>query len=327
MKKVNELYMKNKKEKSVYKKFKLSNYFNSILKISIALALFVMAAFFISGAGLIVENGALNVSNNLLVNSNTLFVDSVNDLVGIGTVSPSFNLEVVKSGNDSNIATTAYGTSVTPAFLGRLARGTQNVPTAIQSSDTLLFIGGRGYGSTGFSSISRAAIIFYASQNWNDTAQGTYISFETTPDGSTSRQKRMRITASGNVGIGTTTPNQKLMVAGNANITGTLYYGALQANSPILETTSEPFVARCTIADDGKLVVEYVHFEDGKYSKVIEAVNADSNLWWHRSCYEKSEKLKFLSNLKQECGSGDEVHECTIDDLGFDWGIKRVFVR
>ncbi|MEK6983549.1 MAG: hypothetical protein AABX33_03165, partial [Nanoarchaeota archaeon] len=55
-------YIKNKKENSLVDKifFKLSDYFTSTLKLTIALALFLIAAFFISGAGVTVENGTLN---------------------------------------------------------------------------------------------------------------------------------------------------------------------------------------------------------------------------------------------------------------------------
>ena len=135
----------------------------------------------------------------------------------------------------------------------------------------------------------------------------------------TNDAERIRIDSSGNVGIATTTPNQKLMVAGNANITGTLYVGALQYNSPILDRTAEPFVAKCTIADDGKLIVEYIHNEVGNYNRVIEAVNHDSNSWWHRSCFEKNERFKYLDSLNN--------NSVTIDDIGFDWSSKTAFVK
>lgn len=42
----------------------------------------------------------------------------------------------------------------------------------------------------------------------------------------TSNQERMRITADGNVGIGTTSPSHELNVVGDANITGSLYAGS-----------------------------------------------------------------------------------------------------
>src|SRR3989338_4801317 len=98
MKEINRKYANNKIEKAVESRLlsTFGSYSTSILKLTIALALFIMAAFFISGAGVTVENGALNVSNNLIVNTSTLFVDSTNNRVGIGTIAPSYTLHVLK---------------------------------------------------------------------------------------------------------------------------------------------------------------------------------------------------------------------------------------
>ena len=78
MKKENRAYIENNK-KQEYTINKTSKFFSFILilKLTIALALFFIAAFMISGAGVTVENGALNVSNNLLVNTNTLRLKSI----------------------------------------------------------------------------------------------------------------------------------------------------------------------------------------------------------------------------------------------------------
>jgi hypothetical protein len=47
---------------------------------------------------------------------------------------------------------------------------------------------------------------FYAAEDWTDTTQGTYIKFKTTTIGGTTTSEKMRISDSGNVGIGTTSP-------------------------------------------------------------------------------------------------------------------------
>src|SRR3989338_4895975 len=97
MKKENRAYMENnKKQKYTINKTSKFFSFTSILKLTLALALFLMAALFINAGNVIVENGALNVSNNLLVDTNTLFADSANNRVGIGTTAPS-NLLTLKS--------------------------------------------------------------------------------------------------------------------------------------------------------------------------------------------------------------------------------------
>ena len=79
-------------------------------------------------------------------------------------------------------------------------------PSASQAGDALGSIVARGYGTTGFSPSSRAAIQYYAAENWTDTAQGEYLVFKTTPTGTTSTAEVVRIDPSGNVGIGTRAP-------------------------------------------------------------------------------------------------------------------------
>lgn len=98
-----------------------------------------------------------------------------------------------------------------------IARGTTNSPTATQSGDNIYFMGGRGYGATTWAVGSKVAINMEASQNWTDSAQGTQISLETTPNGSTTRAIRMQVTNDGNVGIGTTTPQAFLSVMGTSS--------------------------------------------------------------------------------------------------------------
>jgi len=311
MEKTRRRYRGNKKERFVNKSSKLNSYLTSTLKLTIAVALFVMAAIFISGAGITAENGALNVSNNLFIDTDTLFVDSTNNKVGIGTASPSQRLEVRhdqdastrmkitnQGGGTASSAIIHVTDDVTANFFNHYGSAYTSSGSAKQAGAELAT---NGAGGMSITSTNGAAVIrFYTGGNADNN-------------------ERMRISETGNVGIGTTSPNQRLMVSGNANITGTVYYGALQANSPVLERTMEPFVARCTIADDGKLVVEYVHFDAGAYSRVIEAVNSDSASWWHRSCFEKNEKFKFLDSLNN--------NSITIEDIGFNWSMKSAFLK
>jgi len=139
--------------------------------------------------------------------------------LGVEMNSPQYDIQVLGTSDPASITVDGIGI-VGPNFMFRRARGTAAAPTAVQSGDGLLFLVARGYGATGFSSSGRANISMYAAENWSDTAQGTYMAFKTTPTGTTNQTERMRITPSGNIGVGTTTPAYPLDVAGQVHATG-----------------------------------------------------------------------------------------------------------
>jgi hypothetical protein len=91
-------------------------------------------------------------------------------------------------------------------------QGTFASPTAVQSDDSLGNFSGRGYGATGFSSGSKFMISGVANQTWTDTAQGTYIRFNTTLNGTTTLAEKARITNDGALWIGTTAGNSSALV-------------------------------------------------------------------------------------------------------------------
>jgi hypothetical protein len=75
-----------------------------------------------------------------------------------------------------------------------------------------------GYNGSGYSG-NAGGIGFYASQPWTTSANGTYIAFYTTPNGSPASffsNERVRIDQNGNVGVGTKTPSSLLHVAGTS---------------------------------------------------------------------------------------------------------------
>lgn len=158
-----------------------------------------------------------------------------------------------------------------------------------------------------------------------------------------------QIMVNGNLGLGTYTPTEKLFVQGNANITGYLHLGSLIGGSPILKRSSEPFVAECTTADDGNLVVDFIHFneETQKYEKLIERVDPENENWYHQKCYEKDAKFDLLDELREQNAKIDyqvqipletcdedgcrielqtvtEQREPTISDIDFDSETKDV---
>lgn len=84
--------------------------------------------------------------------------------------------------------------------------------------------------------IPRHATGFFAgaSSTWTSTSNPSFFAFETTAPGSITRTERMRIDASGNIGIGTTAPSHKLEIVG----------GGIRLNNnaaqPVCDSTTAP---------------------------------------------------------------------------------------
>ena len=118
---------------------------------------------------------------------------------------------------------------------GRAAGGTSTAPSATTSGTALLNIGGRGYGTTGYSTLSRALIGLNAEETWTDTAQGTNITFATTAIGTAARVERMRIAADGTTSIGAAPGSESLRVTPVASAVNRIEaFGAVTGSNPYI---------------------------------------------------------------------------------------------
>jgi hypothetical protein len=159
--------------------------------------------------------------------------------VGIGATNPTEHLTVSANANSlpaaflNTLVRIAAADGVNTDLLGldtfasigkltfRRADGTAASPSALASGDVLGRLGFAGHGTSGYSSIVNAYLEADAGEAWTDTANGTYMFFDTTANGTTLPTERMRIDNAGNIGIGTTNPATKLhMSSGTLTIDG-----------------------------------------------------------------------------------------------------------
>jgi hypothetical protein len=190
------------------------------------------ALVFANGPTLIAPNiGAatgtsLALSGDLTVDTNTLFVDSVNNRVGIGTTTPNERLTVsgnLSASNDVRANKLGLGATSLPAGVtlgvGPNIIDDSNLPVQYSSTTAINYIGlnaqGSGYGGlVGFTqSEFGGGLILRTVQSGSGVSNISFIT--------QNANERMRIVGtSGNVGIGTLTPNERLTVSGNLSASG-----------------------------------------------------------------------------------------------------------
>ena len=138
--------------------------------------------------------------------------------VGIGTTAPGAPLNIVSNDSWAGFEMDSYQPSGKyNGIIQMSARGTSVSPLATQSGDLLSFW--RMNGHSGSGQVVGAQISAYAANNFTTSSSPSGLIFATTPAGNISTVERMRIDQSGNVGIGTTAPGQKLSVAGTIEST------------------------------------------------------------------------------------------------------------
>lgn len=98
----------------------------------------------------------------------------------------------------------ADGFGAGASFMGRRAGGTNGNPSALANNDQIVSYQGIGYGATGYSA-GKGIFSINAEEAWSDAAQGADFRWQTTAKTTTTTNEKMRLWASGGLGIGSTT--------------------------------------------------------------------------------------------------------------------------
>jgi hypothetical protein len=142
-------------------------------------------------AGILV--GATTVTQNDPEDSNfaseTLYIDSVNERVGIGTDTPEATLSIHSQGTGNVRGVSGRHWDNTTAFshfkyIGGRARGSVGSPSAVLNQDSLVGFIARGYKTTDWSNTVGGLYIF-AEANWTDTSTPTSIRLRGIASGTT----------------------------------------------------------------------------------------------------------------------------------------------
>ena len=135
------------------------------------------------------------------------YVDAANDRVGLGCfTTPNHNIEIQHEGadGDEGIMIIRYDGAVYPDnILGGIGFDSADGNRPSRTTEASVYVAG------------------YASEHHSTTDKGGYLVFGTAPDDQdddTTSTERMRITSGGNVGIGSTDPQDKLQVIGTTRI-------------------------------------------------------------------------------------------------------------
>lgn len=137
----------------------------------------------------------------------------------IGSTQEGGKLDVHQSADNDVARFTTYANVNRIMFRRAQTSGGSLAPTS-SSGIVLSRFDFEGYNGSSYTSAARIESTLDATGGTSADMPGR-LTFWTTPDGSGTMIERLRITNSGNIGIATTTPSEKLDVSGNVKLTAT----------------------------------------------------------------------------------------------------------
>ena len=207
-----------------------------------------------SGAGAVTVNYGLFIDSIIKggTTNYALYTDGTSNSyfggnVGLG-IAPAVRLHL----GTNAAATTAKlesGAAASVVVLQR-ANTTLAAPAALANNDPIGTLSWQGYHSGAAYSTPRVQVGGYAGEAWTNTANGSYITFSTTPTGSVTMAERVRIDATGNIiPFVSIIPNADDTTVIGAAAKGIKQFFAAYTNSATIgAVTINKMAGRCNVA-------------------------------------------------------------------------------
>ena len=222
--------------------------------------------------------------NNSSFNANSPFIKitASNNFTTVAPSNTNYMLQITGKANSvTRVVLDSFGQNTYPVVIGRMGRGSADLPTATANGDVMMRIVGNGYTGTQFPPSSPTKIDFVASENFSNTNRGTQIQFWNTPTGSNTIQKIASFNADSATFTGTISPTKGFIYT-------PLVYPSTQTaitidfanNSMVRAQTSSGIVVSMSNYTVGKIVELWITNLAGTgqtYTTGVPAINSTLN--------------------------------------------------